>query len=476
MAGLDRVKAAFEAFAAGRATADEESLIRGAVAAGQVQILTGERAIQFGRNANGATVITGDRNVVLSVGPGEIAALLKALAGGRRRVDQLPADLWDFEGRGEEIERLIAILTSGEKQAAVSAIGGMGGVGKSALAVHVAHLLAKEAPDGRVFVDMGGRTGTPFAALGAEVRGAPLTAVEAMVKVVAALAPEAQVPKEDDPAARAYRSVLDGKRVLLLLDNAEDGAQVRPLLDWRSPTTMVVVTSRRRVAAPGLQAIDLDVMEPDEARALLRSLLGERAASEAEIADIAERCGRLPLALRAAGTYLANSPHESVANYLEALADEKQRLRRLRFEDDASLDVYAVLALSARRLAEQKPELEAHWRLLAVFPASFDGAAAAAVWETGADAAAMDLGALRWRSMVLYDAADARWRLHDLMRDVAQVPVEGQGGAALQARLEAARARHARYYCGILATTNQLYFKGRSEAGCRTRALRSRTA
>ncbi len=336
----------------------------------------------------------------------------------------------------------------------------MGGVGKSALAVHVGHLLEKEAPDGRVFVDMGGSTGTPFAALGAQARGAPLTAVEAMVKVVAALAPEVQVAKAEDAAAQAYRSVLDGKRVLLLLDNAEDGAQVRPLLDWRAPTTMVVVTSRRTIAAPGLKTIDLDVMEPGEAQALLRSLLGERAASAAELDLLAERCGRLPLALRAAGTYLANNPQTSVASYLEALADEKQRLRQLKFEDDASLDVYAALALSARRLALEKPELEARWRLLAVFPGSFDAAAAAAVWEVETDAAAQDLGELRRRSMVLWDQADDRWRLHDLMRDVAGVALAEQDQAALEARVETARERHARHYCGVLEAANELYLSG----------------
>lgn len=358
----------------------------------------------------------------------------------QRRVDHLPADLGDFQGRRTEVDRLTAILTKGGGQAAVSAIGGMGGVGKSALAVHVAHLLADEAPDGRVFVDLGGRTGTPFAALGPRERGAPLEPAEAMVRVVTALDPASQVPKEQ--AQHAYRAALGGRRVLLVLDNAEDSAQVRPLLDWRAPGTMVVITSRRTITAPGLvpgrDTMDLDVMAPDEAADLLRTLLGDRAASAAELASIAERCGRLPLALRAAGTYLANNPQEGVNAYLAALADEKKRLRRLRFEDDPSLDVYAALALSARRLAEEKPALEARWRLLAAFQASFDAAAAAAVWETEADEAARNLGELRRRSMALWDAADDRHRLHDLMRDVALVPLEGQDRVALEAGLEAA--------------------------------------
>ena len=177
---------------------------------------------------------------------------LEDLLGRRASGDSLPADLGDFEGRVKEIERLEAILTRGGGQAAVTAIGGMGGVGKSALAVHVAHLLENEAPDGRVFVDMAGRTGTPFAV--ARRAGARRT-----VRVDRGDAEggrgarsRQQVAKEADAAARAYRAALDGKRVLLLLDNAEDSAQVRPLLDWRAPTTMVVVTSRRTIAAPGL--------------------------------------------------------------------------------------------------------------------------------------------------------------------------------------------------------------------------------
>jgi tetratricopeptide (TPR) repeat protein len=98
--------------------------------------------------------------------------------------------------------------------------------------------------------------------------------------------------------------------------------------------------------------------------------------------------------------------------------------------------------------------------LLAVFPASFDTAAAAAVWNVGAEDASADLGELRRRSMLLWDAADERWRLHDLMRDIAGIPLEGQDAAALAAGLETARARHARHYCDVLGAANGLYLKG----------------
>lgn len=391
----------------------------------------------------------------------DVAALRRLLAEmqqrptspGRPRVDHLPADLGDFQGRQTEIDRLKAILTTGGGQAAVSAIGGMGGIGKSALAVHVAHLLVEEAPDARLFVDMGARTGMPFAAVRETLPGTSLSPVEAMVKVVALLAPECQVPKEDDAARQAYRAALDGRRLLLVLDNADSSAQVRPLLDWRAPTTMVLITSRRTITAPGLAPIPLDVMPPDEARALLRTTLVSRTADDDQLDLIAARCGHLPLALRVAGTYLAHNPHVTVGAYLAALADEKQRLRHLRVEDDSSLDVYAALALSAQRLAEERPELAAWWRLLAVFPASFDSNAAAAVWDAGTDVVPPALGELRRRSMLLWQA-EQRWRLHELMRDVGQLVFTNC--ATLETRLEAARQRHAEHYSKILDTAGEL--------------------
>jgi hypothetical protein len=278
--------------------------------------------------------------------------------------------------------------------------------------------------------------------------------------VIQALEPEVQVPAELEPAQAAYRRVLDGRRVLLLLDNAESSAQVQPLIDWRAPATMVLATSRQTLTAPGLKSLQLDVMDPGEAKALLRAALGEREVSEADLEALAERCGRLPLALRVAGTFLAESPEWSMERYLNALADEKKRPEIMKFGEGLELDVYATLGLSAAKLHGEKPAVAERWQLLSVLPASFDLAAAAAVWELDRDAAVADLGELRRRSMVQLDEADKRWRLHDLMRDAAALPLDGQHQDDIERHLEAARARHARHYCAVLSAADDLYLKG----------------
>ncbi len=279
-----------------------------------------------------------------------------------------------------------------------------------------------------------------------------------MTRVIQVLQPTAQVPLELEPAQSLYRSCLDRKRVLLLLDNAESMAQVAPLIEWRAPTTLLLVTARHVIA--GLENLRLDVMAPGEARALLRAVLGDRAGNDDELDALAQRCGRLPLALRVAGTFLTVYRDWTISEYLGALADERQRLSLLRIEDDARLDVQAVLGLSARRLAEDNPMLAERWRMLAVFPQSFDRAAAAAVWQAPEANTRRSLSELVRRSMALCDEADGRYRLHDLMRDVARLAIEGKDEAAVQRRLEAAAARHAEHYCKVLGSAGQLYLKG----------------
>lgn len=363
------------------------------------------------------------------------------------RLFQLPADLGDFTGREEEVAKLLAVLRGGEGKAAISALGGLGGVGKTALAVHAAHELAPDYPEAQIKVDL----------LGTEA--SPLSPEAAMGNVVKAFHPEARLPESFGEMQGLYHSVLAGKRALLLLDNARDGAQVRPLLPpapWG-----VLVTSRRTIILPGVQPLNLDVLPEDEATELLETILGPGRARPGEVPDLAARCGRLPLALRVAGSFLAVHPDWTAAEYLTALADEKERLRRLK---DGVDDVEAALGLSAAQLAREQPDLAARWQMLSVFPAGFDLQAATAVWEVEEPVARDNLSELLSRSLVLFDPDKSRYRLHDLMRPVAENAF-GYAGAepdrdADANRLAEAAFRHAAHYAKVLRASKELYKKG----------------
>ncbi|MCH7929998.1 MAG: hypothetical protein IIA01_05795, partial [Proteobacteria bacterium] len=319
---------------------------------------------------------------------------------------QLPADLADFAGREREVAELEALLSGDGAAAAITAIGGMGGIGKSALAVHVAHRLVARYPDGQLVVDMRGTTDQPLA---------PAAAME---RVIHSFEPGARLPDGPDAVAALYRSLLSGKRALIILDNASDGAQVRPLMP--PPPCAAIVTSRRGIALDGVRSFNLDALSESEARGLLVAILGPDRVGEAELAGLAVACGRLPLALRVAGAFLNLHPDWTADEYLAALADERERLRRLRIEGDVALDVLASLGLSVSQLAREQADLAARWRMLGVFAGNFDRAAAAAVWDAPTAEARDGLSALVGRSMVLFDEDAMRYRLHDLMRDLAR--------------------------------------------------------
>jgi tetratricopeptide (TPR) repeat protein len=224
----------------------------------------------------------------------------------------------------------------------------------------------------------------------------------------------------------------------------------------------LIVTSRRRIAIAGLSRIDLDLLAPDEAIGLLTSIVGGARATTAELSRIAELCGLLPLALRVAGMFLTANPHRSAAEFIIALADERERLTRLRLEGNATLDVAASLALSVRDLRRTRPDLAEQWHELAAFPASFDTDAAAAVCAQPVEETRDALGVLLSRSMVLYDPAQRRWSLHDLMRDLAtgQVTSALEIPADLALRHSAARRRHAEHYQLVLEAADDIYIVG----------------
>src|SRR4051794_27565158 len=157
---------------------------------------------------------------------------------------------------------------------------------------------------------------------------------------------------------------------------------------------------------------------------------------------LVERCGRLPLALRAAGSYLRTRPGLAVDAYLALLADERKRLEALRVPR-AGLDVGAALRLSVAALEEDDPTLAQRWRTLAVFPAGFLPDAAAAVWEVGEDEAAAALDELVGRALVSFEGGSGRYRLHDLVRDLA-------AGELDEAVREEAAAGDAAHYVTVL--------------------------
>ena len=271
---------------------------------------------------------------------------------------QLPDPVADFTGRQDQAEQLIARLRKREG-AAITAIGGQGGVGKTELAFYVARAVRALYPGGQVLVNLRG--------LDAE----PVTPEEAMAGVILAVEPEQKWPDKPEQIAGLYHGLLAEREVLVLADNAKDSEQVRPLVP-NSPSALLV-TSRQTVQLAGVERVSLDELPRPESVALLRAVLGDKPAEDGQLDRLAERCGDLPLALRVAGNRLAASPALAVSGYLKQL---EERRAKLQFE---GREVMAVLADSVEALERDAPRLVARWRSLAVFPAPFDRAAAEAV-------------------------------------------------------------------------------------------------
>ncbi len=337
-----------------------------------------------------------------------------------RPLHQLPIPPADFVGRDSELRELRAAISEGT--AAVCALFGMGGVGKTTLAVRLGHELRESFPDGQIFVDLRGMSETP------------LSPSEAAAHVIRSFHPESPLP-DDARLFALYREVLQDRRVLLLLDDASGREQVEPMVP--PGRCALLVTSRQRFSLPGLVRQDLGLLPEAEACALLRRI-SPRIGPNAP--EIAKQCGELPFALRLAAGTLAERSDLSVAGFLDRLTREGQR---------AKLG-HAVLGVGHALLPER---LQRRFRLLAVFPAGFDAPAAAAIWDLQGQEDETDdsLGELVRRSLL--DGEDGRYRLHDLARAFA--------GSGLTAdEREAAQERHARHYLDRLAAATEVYLRG----------------
>ncbi|SDC95625.1 AfsR/SARP family transcriptional regulator [Streptomyces prasinopilosus] len=351
-----------------------------------------------------------------------------APAAAPARPAQLPATVPDFTGRASFVRELGAILASAEGRVmAVSAVAGIGGVGKTTLAVHVAHQARTVFPDGQLYVDLqgaGSRAAEPETVLGSFLR--------------ALGTPDSAVPDSLEERAALYRSLLDGRRVLVLLDNARDAAQVRPLLPGTEGCAALVTSRVRMVDLAGAHLVDLDVMSPDEALALFTRIVGEeRVASERTAAlDVVAACGFLPLAIRIAASRLAARRTWTVSVLAAKLADERSRLDELRAGD---LAVKATFELGYGQL---EPAQARAFRLLGLADGpDISLAAASAVLDLPAPDAEDLLESLVDASL-LESAAPGRYRLHDLVRLYARACAErdeqppGERAAALSRLLD----------------------------------------
>ncbi|GGY69415.1 regulatory protein AfsR [Streptomyces omiyaensis] len=354
------------------------------------------------------------------------------------RPAQLPATVADFTGRAAFVRELGARLATAEGSVmAVSALAGIGGVGKTTLAVHVAHEARPHFPDGQLYVDLqgaGARAASPETVLGSFLR--------------ALGTPDSAIPDSLEDRAALYRSTLDGRRVLILLDNARDAAQIRPLLPGTAGCAALVTSRIRMVDLAGAHLVDLDVMSPEEALQLFTRIVGEeRVRAEREAAlDVVAACGFLPLALRIAASRLAARRTWTVSVLAAKLADERRRLDELQAGD---LAVKATFELGYGQL---EPAQARAFRLLGLADGpDISLAAAAAVldlplWD------AEDLLEALVDTSLLESAAPGRYRYHDLVRLYARACADrdehppAEKGAALSRLLDFYLSTAARVY------------------------------
>ncbi|MFJ9419153.1 AfsR/SARP family transcriptional regulator [Streptomyces sp. NPDC101227] len=353
---------------------------------------------------------------------------------------QLPPDIADFVGRTQAVAQLEDALrgAAGGQAPVAATLSGLGGAGKTTLAVHVAHAVRPHFPDGQLYVDLQGTDRTPADS------GTALTHFLRALGVTAGAVPDGLEQK-----AALYRSLLAGRRVLVVLDNARDGAQVRPLLPG-APGCAVLVTSRARtLALPGARRVDVEVMDEAEALALLSAIVGaRRVAGDPDAARrLVSACGGLPLAVRIVAARLAARPGRAMADLVARLSDERRRLDELRMGD---LGVEATFRVGYEALG---PGLAHAFRAFALCSMpTFCRGAAAALLDTTDDEAEAAVEELVDAGLVELHGDD-RYRFHDLVGIFARLLGERHDSPRERA---AAQRRFLDYVLATVLTTVRL--------------------
>jgi DNA-binding SARP family transcriptional activator/tetratricopeptide (TPR) repeat protein len=337
-------------------------------------------------------------------------AASRSARGGPPQPRQLPFDVRQFAGRAAELTALTGFLDEAAGLSVVTAVGGCGGVGKTALAVHWAHQVADRFPDGQIYLNLRGH----------DPALAPLTPADALVLLLSALGvPRGRMPGSLDEQAALYRSLVSDRRMLILLDNARASWQVRPLLPG-SRDSMVLVTGRSDfvglVANEGARLLTVGLLSHQESAELLAARLGQDwlNGEPAQQLELISLCGRLPLALSIAAARLAGAP-ERLGALIGELSTAGGLLDGLT-GDDQLASVRAVLSWSCDAMTEQAARM---FRLLSVHPGpDISAAAAASLAGVTQRAASRALGEL-CHAHALQQNAQGRSSFHDLLRAFA---------------------------------------------------------
>jgi tetratricopeptide (TPR) repeat protein len=400
-----------------------------------VRNLSAERAIHRGENKD--NVSSTDDDVFA-----RYRHLIESPFSPMATFHQLPPPLPEFVGRSAELVELYASRANHDVR--VLSVQGPGGAGKTTLALKLADQLKIHYPDAQFYLDLKG------------ANPQPLSVVEAQSAVIRSYLPTVCLPENEVELDRLYHSVLMGKRILLLLDNAAGAQQVAPLL--APDGCITIVTSRDQIMLPATFSKQLGSLSPPEARDFLMRIVPR---IDGQAAKVSELCEHLPLALRLAASALLISADLKVSDYI-------QRMERLQWagpaSDRASRErgqplpaarpplhpVDAVLSLSYDLLV---PGLQKLWRMLAVFRDTFDVSAAASVWQITPVRTNNALDRLMAYSLIERNRATGRYRLHDLMARFAETRSNDQ-------ELTLARQRVSAHYQSVLHEADALYEQG----------------
>jgi DNA-binding SARP family transcriptional activator/tetratricopeptide (TPR) repeat protein len=326
---------------------------------------------------------------------------------------QLPADIPDFTGRAEHVQDLRDLLAGPRRPdspgaVVVAAVIGAGGLGKTTLAVHTAHLLRKEFPDGQLYINL----------LGTNQHPPPPSDVLARFLRDLGMNP-ARIPVSEDERSAQYRSRLTDRRVLIVLDDARDAAQVRPLLPGSASCAVLVTTRSRMPDLAGSRFVDLDVLAPAEARTLFAGIVGaDRAEAEPEATEeVLTACAGLPLALRIAGARLASRGGWNVRTLARRVSDERGRLDELQV---GNLAVRACFEVSFASLpGSSQPggvDPARAFRLFGLWAGPSIGLPAAAALLGQPESAAADALEVLVDAHLLDSPEPDAYRFHDLLR------------------------------------------------------------